>query len=196
LNVKVSRQLEPQRWVQWRKSLSGNGYEFRGSLDKDWLDLQGWIAQPARSGERLNGTYERTDFSGSMFAVLTSKTYDWYFRNDGTYETSFNGNSGYVDLGNNFGFSSSTVSNSKGTNATTGATSTTDQTGGGTSSAGTYTNNQTDDGASRRGRYQFNGWVLELERDDGQADRYFVTFRDDKRNMIDLNSSWFELQGN
>ena len=50
-----------------------------------------------------------------------------------------------------------------------------------------------DDGASRRGRYRLNGWVLELERDDGQTERLFVTFRDGQRSMIDLNSNWFEV---
>jgi hypothetical protein len=195
LNIKVSRQQEPKRWVQWRKPLFGNDYEIRGPNDKDWLRLKGWIAQPARSGERLNGAYERTDYSGSMFTGITTRKYAWYFRNDGTYETSYYGNSGYLDLGSHFSVSSSTVSSSKGTSATTGMASTAalHQISGGTS-VGTYSNRHADDGASRRGRYRLKGWILELERADGQTERYFVTFQGDKRNMIDLNSNWFEVK--
>ena len=195
LNVEVSRQLEPQRWVQWRKPWLSDDYEIRGPKDKDWHRLKGWLAQPARPDERLNGVYERTDYWGSMFATLGHNRYAWMFSGDGAFKISVNGSSGYLDTGNHINVTTSRTSNSTGTRTSTGMSDggALHRTSGGTAVA---LNNESrkDDGARYRGRYRLNGWVLELERDDGQTERLFVTFRDGQRSMIDLNSNWFEAK--
>ena len=212
LNVKVSQQLEPRRWVQWRKPWLGNGYEIRGQDDNDWhrlptdscmaqlvrpgekcLSARGWMAQPARSGERLNGVYKHVDGWGSMYATLRVNTTTWHFSDDGTFKTSFQGNSGYVDTINHFSVSSSTTADSQGTRKTSGMSDTSGlwQPGGGGSVAA-HSNRRVDDGASRQGHYRLKGWVLEVERDDGQTDRHFVTFPGDKRDEMGVDSTQFE----
>jgi len=196
LNVNVSRQLQPQRWVQWRKPWLGGNYEIRGPNDNGWRPLpEGWIAQPARPGERLNGVYARTDYYGSMYTTIRTSRNTWTFSGDGTYQTSYSGSSNYYDSLNHVSITTSRTSNSSGTRASTGLSNTAalhNSSGGATVAANSKTSK--DDGASRRGRYRLNGWVLELERDDGQTERLFVTFRDGQRDMVDVSSDWFEVE--
>jgi len=199
LNIKVSRQLQPERWVQWRKPWLGGDYEIRGPNDKDWRPLsKGWIAQPARPGERLNGTYERSDYYGSIIGGIRTNRFTWSFGGDGTFNTSFYGNSGYVDIANHVSATSSTVADSSGTRTSGGMSSTSafyGPSGGVAVPVATIsTSRKNDDGASRRGRYRLKGWVLEIERDDGQTERHFVTFRGEQRDKLDIDSHWFEAK--
>jgi len=200
LNVSVSRQLEPRRWIQWRKAQSGNGYEMRGPDDGGWRSLpdgedgtdgKGWIAQPARPGERLNGIYERTDGWGNQDNLRTLKT-TWHFSGDGTFDLSLSGYQGILQTGGgtSFTYVSTTGSDPQGTHTATG-TSNSNTPIGATSPGGisVNSNGNTDDGARYRGRYQFKGWVLEAERDDGQLDRHFVTFQSNGRTVIDIDSA-------
>ncbi|MCL2308828.1 MAG: hypothetical protein FWC42_00930 [Proteobacteria bacterium] len=194
LNVKVSRQLEPQRWVQWRKPLLGSSYEIRGPGDSGWRSLsngKGWFAQPARSGERLNGVYERTDGWGNQYSLRIKRT-TWRFSGDGAFDLTLYGYGGITQSGGGTSFShiSETQSDAKGTRRKSGTSSSSARIGA-ASSDGVSTNaaRNTNDGASRRGRYRLNGWVLEAERDDGQLERHFVTFQGSDRAVIDIDSA-------
>jgi len=198
LNVKVSRQLEPGRWFQWRKPLFGKGYEMRGPDDKDWRPMpeQSWIAQPARSGERLNGAYTSSAGSGSwIVGTLRTTSSTWYFKNDGTFETSFfaRTTTGFMEGINDHSVGTTTLANSKGSSTTVsvlenplGKMTDTPLVAGGST-------RRTGDGADRRGRYRFKGWVLEVERDDGSTGRYFVSFMDGKRDSINIGDSQFSI---
>ena len=194
LNIKVSRQLQPERWVQWRKPWLAHGYEIRGQEDKDWRRLpeDGWIAQPARPGERLNSAYEHaSNWGGGITAKVRASSSTWHFSGDGTFKTSFHGFSanGSQDL---ISLVSTTDADSEGSRTHTGATYTDQQTSGGVT---VQRNRRADDGASRRGRYRLKGWVLEAQRDDGQTDRHFVTFRRDQRDEIDIDGlQFFQLK--
>jgi len=210
LNVKASRQLQPQRWVQWRRG--GSGYEIRGPNDNAWrrlpadgcsmplqdareicLSATGWVAQPARAGARLNGTYEHLDGWGNMISGIRTKRTTWHFNGDGTFTSSFQGTSGYVDTINHFSVSSSTESNARGTRKTSGMSNTSGlwQSGGGGSVA-THSDRRANDGASHQGRYRLKGWVLEVDRADGRTERHLVTFRGDSPGDIDIDSTQFE----
>jgi len=193
LNVEASRRLQPERWVKWRKPLFGGSYEIRGPNDNDWRSLptgkKGWLAQPARPGERLSSAYQHLDGWGNLYSLRIQRT-AWHFNGDGTFTVSFYGHNGAVWTGpNSFNHTSTTVADSKGRNRATHMSSSSDR-------ASLSTNDSrrnVDDGASRRGRYRLNGWVLETERDDGLTVRHFVTFPDDKRKGLDINSMVFEL---
>jgi len=206
LNVQASRQQQ----VQWRKG--GGGYEIRGPRDGVWrrlpadgcslplqdareicLSATGWVAQPARAGARLNGAYEHLDGWGNMISGIRTKRTTWHFNGDGTFTSSFQGTSGYVDTVNHFSTSSSTQSDTRGTRRSSGMSNTGGQwqSGGGGSTA-THSDRHANDGASHQGRYRLNGWVLEVARADGRTDRHLVTFRPDKPGDIDIDSIQFE----
>jgi len=193
LNVKASRQLEPQRWVQWRKPLFGGNYEIRGPDDSNWRSLptgkKGWLAQPARPGERLNGTYRHLDGWGNVERLRIQKA-TWRFGGDGRFELALYGYSGISQsgVGTHFNHVSERESDAKGSRKR-GGMSNTDTLGG---VATTSSSRGGDDGASRRGRYRLSGWVLEVERDDGQLERHFVTFPGGSRKDMDIDSVVFE----
>lgn len=194
LNVKASRQLQPDRWVQWRKPMFGGSYEIRGQNDNGWRRLEGWTAQPARSGERLNSAYEHAENWGNVIAGFSAQSITWHFSGDGTFKISthgFSGN-GSLQMGSGFIVNTTRDADSTGSRSDVGASYTNQYNGGGVT---TRSKRRTDDGSSRRGRYRFKGWVMEAERDDGQLDRHFVTFRRDNRNEIDMNSlQFFQLK--
>ena len=192
LNVEASRQLQPERWVKWRKPLFGGSYEIRGPNDNDWRDLskgKSWIARPARPGERLNSAYQHLDGWGDMYSLRIKRT-AWHFNGDGTFTVSFYGHNGTLWTGpSSFNHSSTTVADSKGSNRATHMSSSSDR----ASLSANNSRRNVDDGASRRGRYRLNGWVLETERDNGLTVRHFVTFPDDKRKEMDIDSMVFDL---
>ena len=197
LNVRVSRQLQPERWVQWRKPWLGGDYEIRGPSDSDWRPLsKGWIAQPGRPGERLNGVYEHIDSSGSAAGYFHMETITWYFSGDGTFKASFDSHGGTT--GTTFSSIAKAhadwTGSSSSSNSLTPATSNNPAAPGSVSVTAGGTRRNVDDGSSRRGRYRFKGWVLELERDDGQTERHFVTFRGDQRHTMDIGGRWFEAK--
>jgi len=196
LNVKISQQLQPKRWFQWRKPLLGNRYEIRGPDDKDWRPLsQGWVAQPARPGERLIGAYRNSTAYGSWMTGSSTSSSTWSFKGDGTFESSSYGTSATGSMqalvdGTVLG--SSAYADSKGSRATS-FVSTAKLTERGLPLVAGGTTQRTNDGDGRRGRYRLKGWVLEVERDNSQFDRYFVSFQGDKRDTINIGGSQFSI---
>jgi len=196
LNVKVSRQLEPGRWFQWRKPLFGNGYEMRANDDKEWRPLpKGWFAQPARPGERFDGFYSNYAVYGSWTTGTSTSKSSWYFKKDGTFETSHSAGSvsGALLESNGSVVGSSSHANARGSSTTTSIVGkVSDKPNARPVIAGGITR-RADDGASRRGRYRLGGWVLEVERDDGSAGRYFVSFQSDKRDSINIGDAQYRI---
>jgi len=198
LNVKVSRQLEPARWFQWRKPLFGKGYEMRGPDDKDWRPFpeQSWIAQQARSGERLDGAYRYLATYGTATVGTLRTTNDtWYFKSDGTYETSFfaRTTTGMMESLNGHSVNTLTLANSKGRSTTAGVSETASTKSTATPVFAGGSNRRSGDGADRRGRYRLKGWVLEVERDDGRVERHFVSFQHDKRDSINIGDVQYSI---
>jgi hypothetical protein len=192
LNVKAARQSQPDRWVQWRKPMFGGSHEIRGPNDSGWRRLDGWIAQPARSGERLNSFYEHAENWGNMYSGFRSNSTTWHFSADGTFKISthgFSGN-GSIQAGGGFSVNTTRDADSTGSRSSTSMSNPNRYDGSGVTAQG---GRRADDGASRRGRYRLKGWVLEAERDDGVRERHLVTFRRDKRDEIDIDSAQFFL---
>jgi len=196
LNVQASRQLEPKRWVKWRKPWLGGDYEILGPNDKNWRRLsQGWIAQPARPGERLNGTYTHAAAYGNWMTGGATHSSTWRFNGDGTFETSYYGSSatGALQAANGSVMGSTAHGNAKGSSATSSVSDSASLNPSATPVAAGGNTRRTNDGASRVGRYRLKGWVLEVERNNGQTDRHFVTFEGSKRNTIDIDSTPFSV---
>ena len=172
LNATASRQLEPQRWGRWRSA--GKGYEMQaqdddGRADGGWKAEKHHAVRPWPKDTRLDGSFSRGTFSGSLVLGGTSSSRSIRFTRDGRFERSYHSLSSSGTLGatlNNTMISGSSHGDGKGSSSTGGGT-----VGSGGGTAGAFSSRKTDDGASRRGRYQLSGYVLLLDYDDGHQER-------------------------
>jgi hypothetical protein len=185
LNLKASRELEPQRWGQWRRA--GGGFEIRwqddhGRAKGDWRKAEGRLVEPWPSGTRLAGVYTSAAFHGSIAlgGMYVKNTH--VFAKDGTYEDSRFSQAGSGSMAATNGFSSQATSHSNktGTTSVAGTTASTDSSGAmtssGTPSMAVTSRSNRDDGSQHRGRYTIDGYTLEIRRDNGQVDR-LLTFK-------------------
>ena len=182
LNVAASRQLEPQRWGRWRNA--GKAYEMQAQDDDGrpsgaWAPEKHQAVRPWPQDTRLEGSFSRSTFNGSMVTGGTSSTRGIRFTREGRFERSFNSLSGSGSLAaiNGTVISGSAHGDGKGSSATGGGT-----VGTPFGTAGAVSSRKTDDGASRRGRYQLGGYVLTLDYDDGHQERLlsFPVYGDNK----------------
>lgn len=183
LNVTASRRLEPQRWARWRAS--GKSYEMQeqdddGRPSGDWKAVKHHAVRPWPADTRLEGSYSRGSFSGSLVLGGTSSTRTIRFTRDGRFERSYSSFSGSGTLAatlNNVNIAASSYGDGKGSSSTGGGT-----VGAPFGTVGAYSSRKQDDGASRRGRYQLSGWVLTLDYDDGHQERLlsFPVYDDNK----------------
>ncbi|MFG6431874.1 hypothetical protein [Roseateles sp. LYH14W] len=172
LNVAASRQLEPQRWGRWRAD--GAGYQMQaqdddGRPDGGWKAEKHYAVRAWPRDTRLDGSFSRGTFSGSLVLGGTSSTRSIRFTREGRFERSYSSLSSSGTLGatlNNTMISGSSHRDGKGSSSTGGGT-----VGSGGGTAGAFSSRKTDDGASRRGRYQLSGYVLTLDYDDGRQER-------------------------
>ncbi len=191
-NADASRQLQPKRWVRWRKQ--GDKYEVRGADDRDWQKLSGWMATPGRSNERLSQTFTHSSYAsyGGMGGYASQKHYR--FMPDGRFEQS-----GYTSMGtgtvqanNGFAAGSYTSTGKNGTQSVstvsaTGGTATDPAVVGGGSS------NRRNDGAANTGTYRIDGWTIELHRDNGVVDRKLFLFSRDKRDSVNIGGVGYSV---
>lgn len=185
LDVEASRRLEPQRWGRWRGA--GKGYEMQAQ-DDDGRPLDAWKAEkhyavrPWPEDKRLEGSFSRGSFNGSLVLGGTSSTRGISFTRDGRFERSYSAFSSTGTLAsimNNTVIAGSAHGDGKGSSSTGGGTV---GTGGGT--AGAFSSRKQDDGASRRGRYRLSGFVLTLDYDDGRRERLLsFPVHDDERTV-------------
>jgi hypothetical protein len=194
LNVAASRQLEPQRWGRWRSA--GKGYEMQ-EQDDDGRPVGEWklekhvAVKPWPKDARLEGSFSRSSFNGSMVTGGTSATRGIRFTKDGRFERSYSALSstgslqaitGTVIAGSSHGDGSGSSSTGGGTVGTglgtVGATS------------GTRTK---DDGASRRGRYQLSGYAITLVYDDGHQERLLSFPVDGNGRSVYVGSGSYDL---
>jgi hypothetical protein len=179
LNVKASRELEPQRWSKWRRA--GSGYELQrhdeqGRPKGQWQKAEGSLKGPWPAGTRLRGSYNAVAFHGSVAlgGMYFSNTH--VFRDDGGWEDSRFARGYSGGMAANSGFNSSTASHSDktGTQSSSGTTSAASPTAA--PNVTVTTQGKRDDGAEHRGRYAIDGYTLEIRRDNGRVDRY-LTFK-------------------
>jgi len=191
LNVAASRQLEPQRWGRWRSA--GKGYEMQaqdddGRAEGGWKAEKHYAVRPWPKDTRLEGSFSRGTFSGSLVLGGTSSRRAIRFTRDGRFERSYSSLSSSGSLGatlNNTMISSSSHRDGKGSSSTGGGT-----VGGPFGTVGAVSSRKQDDGASRRGRYQLSGYVLQLDYDDGHQERLLsFPVHDDHRTVYVGNGS-------
>lgn len=172
LDVAASRQLEPQRWGRWRSA--GKGYAMQAQDDDgrpvgDWKPEGHEAVRPWSKDARLDGSFSRRSFTGSMITGGTSATHGIRFTKDGRFERSFSATSGTGSLQAITGtvVAGSSHGDGKGSSSTGSST-----VGTGLGTVGVSSGTRTkDDGASRRGRYQLDGFAITLEYDDGHKER-------------------------
>lgn len=183
VNVTASRQLEPQRWGRWRSA--GKGYEMQaqdeeGRPQGDWKAVKHHAVRPWPKDSKLEGSFSRGRFDGSLALGGTSSKKAFRFTPDGRFERSYSSlsSSGTVAATlNNVNISASSYGDGKGSNSTGGGT-----VGGPFGTAGAVSSGSRDDGASRRGRYRLDGFAIELDYDDGRKERLlsFPVYGDSK----------------
>ncbi|KQV88439.1 hypothetical protein [Pelomonas sp. Root1237] len=199
LNVAASRQLEPQRWGRWRASgkvdVSPQGRAVPGPppegvkgtwggptcpcemqpQDDDGRPAGAWQAEkhhavrPWPKDTRLEGSFTRGTFTGSLVLGGRSSSTTLRFMRDGRFERSYSALSSTGTLAatlNNTVIAGSAHGDGKGSSSTGGGT-----VGTPFGTAGAVSSRKQDDGAGRRGRYQLSGFVLTLDYDDGHQER-------------------------
>ena len=170
LDVRRSRELEPQYWHRW-KSAGGGKYlirraDARGQLRDDWARLDDMIpVQPW--GGRPGAAYTQSSFYGSLATGGTYAKRTWRFQPDGRFTTTAYTQSGSGSMAAMNGF----VAGQTSTRDEKGGQSTGFATGGG----GTVTHNRKDaEGSGNRGTYTLDGYTLELRHDSGEVRRVFA----------------------
>ncbi|MCE4555470.1 hypothetical protein [Pelomonas cellulosilytica] len=171
LNVAVSRQLEPQQWGRWRAA--GNGYEMQPQDDDGrpgaWQVEKHYAVKPWPADTKLEGSFSRGSFHGSLVLGGMSFRNGMRFTRDGRFERSSSslGTSGSMAATlNGTMISGSSQADGSGSSSTGGGV-----VGGPLGTAGAVSSRKVDDGASRRGRYRLSGYVLTLDFDDGHQER-------------------------
>lgn len=195
LDVAASRRLEPQQWGRWRSV--GKGYEMQAQDDdgrpsSEWKNERHEAVRPWAKDTRLEGSFSRSSFTGSMVTGGTSATRGIRFTKDGRFERSFSALSSTGSLQAITGtvVAGSSHGDGKGSSSTGGGTV---GTGLGTVgvSGGTRTK---DDGASRRGRYQLSGFAITLDYDDGHQERLLSFPIDDANRSVYIGTGSYDRE--
>ncbi|MBB3284945.1 hypothetical protein [Mitsuaria sp. BK037] len=194
LNVAASRQLEPRRWGRWRST--GKGYEMQ-EQDDDGRPLGEWklekhvAMKPWPKDARLEGSFSRSSFNGSMVTGGTSATRGIRFTKDGRFERSYSALSSTGSLQAITGtvIAGSSQGDGSGSSSTGGGT-----VGTGLGTVGATSGTRTkDDGASRRGRYQLSGYAITLTYDDGHEERLLSFPVDGNGRSVYVGSGSYDL---
>jgi hypothetical protein len=168
LDVARSRELEPQQWARWRKSLGGS-YEIQrqddfGKPDGPWQKLNATVAKPWASGTRPAGVYSVSRFHGSIaLGGVYSKSFITLDA-DGRFTSSRYAQGGSGSMAAAAGFTGSATSHSDGTGTRSTA-------GGGNAGVFAGSRSSRDDGAEHRGTYVLEGYTAELRYDSGRVER-------------------------
>lgn len=80
LDVRASRDNEPENWRRWRKE------QGRYQLERAdaWQDAPGLAARPATRGETLSGAYSHASMYGNLYTTAHTFKDTLYFKSDGT----------------------------------------------------------------------------------------------------------------
>lgn len=188
LDAKASRELEPQRWLRWRRS--GGGFEVQAQDDHGrpagaWRRAEGTLKSPWPAGTRLNGSYSTASFHGSLALGGTYFKSTRIFHDDGRYTDSRYSQSGSGSVAatlNGFSAGGSSHSDARGTRSSAG---------GGGDGVAVATSSRRDDGAEHRGRYSLDGYTLEIHLDSGRVLRQ-LSFPLEGRNGLWIGSASYQ----
>lgn len=190
LNVAASRELEPGQWSRWRSQ--GLRYEMQDA-DDEGRTIGVWQAMPHRAvkpwpvGTRLEGSFSRASFTGSLVLGGRSSSETFRFLPNGRFERSFSATSSTGTLAatlNNTVIAGASHADGQGSSRVGGGSVGSGPAGSPGGSVGAVSAQQADDGASRRGRYQLGGYALLLDYDDGHQERLLSFPVDDQRQAV------------
>lgn len=173
IDVEAAKKGEPAIWGRWTRS--GGRYHLAWA-DKSSRDLDaGAVRQPARPGEKLQGVYRGFSAYSTMYSVSSSE-WSVEFTPDGHFLKSANRS---VVGGAGVGAAAvggAVISDDRGTTSTMG----------GGNFATSRSRPAARGVASRSGTYKVDGWMLELDYDNGVVERrpFCAT--------ADRSSIWFE----
>lgn len=80
LDVRASRDNEPNQWRRWRRHKGAYQLERADA----WQDAPGLAVRPARPGETLSGAYSHASMYGNLYTTAHTFKDTLYFRADGT----------------------------------------------------------------------------------------------------------------
>jgi hypothetical protein len=197
LDVTASRQLEPQAWGRWRSQ--GSRTEMQDTDDEGrpsgtWQPMPHRAVKPWPVGTRLEGSFSRASFTGSLVLGGRSSSETFRFLPNGRFERMFSAMSSTGTLAatlNNTVIAGSSHADGRGSSRVGGGTVGNGPAGGPGGSVGAVSAQQLDDGASRRGRYQFSGYALRLDYDDGHQERLLSFPVDDQRQAVFIGHGSF-----
>lgn len=190
LDVAASRRLEPDQWGRWRSN--GTRYEMQDAGDEgrptgSWQPVPHRAVKPWPAGTRLEGSFSRASFTGSLVLGGRSSSETFRFLPNGRFERIFSATSSTGTLAatmNNTVIAGSSHADGQGSSAVGGGSVGNGPAGGGGGTVGAVSARRADDGASRRGRYQLGGFVLQLDYDDGHQERLLSFPVDDQRQTV------------
>lgn len=183
LDVKASRQNEPNQWFKWK--LQGGKYYAVDPRTNQLSALKGTPATPAGAGEKLSGTFTYYSYASyGGFGGYSSQSHIT-FRPDGSFETSgsFIGGTGVSQSLN--GFSSTASSTYSKDGCTAGSVSSSSNVGGGSTT-------RRDCGANNMGTYVLNGYTLELRYANGTTVRELFFFDDRSKKDVLIGSNLYQ----
>lgn len=191
LDVKKSRQNEPNQWQKWRKQ--GGNYQALNAKTGQWQDIKGSVRLPAAKGERISGLYQNFSmYSAGNWegAYKSSTTLSASFSKDGKFSTS-----SYDIGGVGAGDTSSTSVNTANKSGCTSATSTTARAGNSaistqnpTVAAGGSSRNTNCDTSNFVATYTLDGYTIERRYADGRVSRDLFFFWDKSKDSLFIGS--------
>ncbi len=194
-NLAAAKQLQPKRWVQWRKK--GDAYEVRDNDTAPWVALRGGRpAVPGRTGQQLDGSFLHATYTFMDLNGGSTGFYYFIFKPDGRFEqrSKVSWGSGLIQETQGVNSYTSTTSDGNGTRSSSTAVA------DGWRPDSPHQNNpptfvgaggtRRNDGDANRGTYRIDGWTLELHRDNGVVERQLFLFsRTDALNIGGTNYS-------
>ena len=191
LDAKKLRQIDPERWVEWRKKRGKFEIKTQDD-DADWTPLKGRVraVKPAKTNKRYTGKFQHVRTSGSMTFNSSSTWRHYTFDKKGNYTSSRSsfGGSGtmssiFPDMGS-FAHASSC-----------------DESGGSSVSSMLHpvmtvgTKSQIDGcGDGKAGTYKVKGFTIELTANNGAVQR-LPFIEEDKNNLfIGSRGYWRETK--
>lgn len=181
LNVEASRQLQPDKWTQWRRDASG--FQLQNQSTDSWRTLRATVVQPLQPGASLNRVleYKGAISYGGMGGTVFTKTLR--FSNNGRYERENSNFRGTGPTQSSAGFSSGSYG-SKNKNGSSGVASSSSS-----NSAGSVVASSSSKSAGQgdmSGTYSISGYTLELRADNGTVQRLLAFYVWPDKNKDDI----------
>ena len=187
LDVKKSRQNEPDKWFKWRQQ--GGKYQLFDRLKNTWTGIAGSPVNALKNGEKLNSSFTHNSFSNTSSGTSYSES-TISFKTDGKFEESgVSKSASSISQSLYLGSTSVSSSTSSKNGCFTSAQSSAGYTPLSTATVNSGASQQRDCGSDNAGKYTVNGYTLELRYDSGRVTRTFLYFRDAAKKQLGIGYS-------